>query len=87
MADYEEPSSPVYNGKLFHKYDFEWNTIYLLPRLVTVDTLMGTLNTKCSLRPSFDIQLYFFCIRSLYLYALFVTKKMKLFHVFFSQLL
>ena len=55
MADYEEPSSPVYNGKLFHKYDFEWNTIYLLPMLVTVDTLMGTLNTKCSLRPSFEI--------------------------------
>ena len=42
MAGYEDPSSHVYQEKLFHKYSFEWNTFYLLLRLVMVDTLQST---------------------------------------------
>ena len=38
MADYKEPSSPVYFEDLFQKYGFGWSKIYLLPRLLPADT-------------------------------------------------
>ena len=37
LSQYTTPSSQIYFENLFQEKDFEWNKIYLLPRLITVD--------------------------------------------------
>ena len=46
MEGYKKPTSQIYFENVFQKYDFQWNIIYLLPRLVTIDSVMRAFQYK-----------------------------------------
>ena len=41
-----KPTSPKHSEKLFQKFDFDWTKIYLLPRVVTVDSRLRIFQYK-----------------------------------------
>ena len=43
---YEKPTSQLYYERYFNKFDFDWKLIYLLPRMVTVDTKLRVFQYK-----------------------------------------
>ena len=46
LSQYTTPSSQIYFENLFQEKDFEWNKIYLLPRLITVDSAYRVFHYK-----------------------------------------
>ena len=46
VEGYKKPTSQIYFENVFQKYDFQWNIIYLLPRLVTIDSVMRAFQYK-----------------------------------------
>ena len=83
--EYKEPSSQVHFGNLFQKHNFERNTIYLLLRLATVDTVIRVFQYKVLHKSLF--KKFFFSIKSPHLCVHFVVKKMKLPHTFFIHVI
>ena len=43
---YEKPTSQLYYERYFNKFDFDWNSLYLLPRMVTIDTKLRVFQYK-----------------------------------------
>ena len=43
---YEKPTSQLYYERCFNKFDFDWKLIYLLPRMVTVDSILRVFQYK-----------------------------------------
>ena len=43
---YEQPTSQLYYERYFNKFDFDWKLIYLLPRMITVDTKLRVFQYK-----------------------------------------
>ena len=43
---YEKPTSQLYFERYFNKFDFDWKLIYLLPRMLTVDTKLRVFQYK-----------------------------------------
>ena len=46
VEGYKNPTSQIYFENVFQKYHFQWNIIYLLPRLVTIDSVMRAFQYK-----------------------------------------
>ena len=61
VEGYKKPTSQIYFENVFQKYDFQWNIIYLLPRLVTIDSVMRAFQYKILHNVLFlNKQLFFF---------------------------
>ena len=43
---YKKPNSQLYYERYFNKFDFDWKSIYLLPRMVTVNTKLRVFQYK-----------------------------------------
>ena len=46
ILEYKKPTSQVYFENLFENNDFDWNKIYILPRLATVDSILRSFQYK-----------------------------------------
>ena len=43
---YKKPTLQLYYERYFNKFDFDWKSIYLLPRMVTINTKLGVFQCK-----------------------------------------
>ena len=46
ILEYKKPTSQVYFKNLFENNDFDWNKIYILPRLATLDSVLRSFQYK-----------------------------------------
>ena len=46
VLEYKKPISQVYFENIFNNFNFDWNKIYILPRLVTLDSVLHSLRYK-----------------------------------------
>ena len=46
MKKYKKPTAQIYFENLLQADDYEWNNIYLLPRLITIDSIMRNFQYK-----------------------------------------
>ena len=46
VLEYKKPTSQVYFENIFNNFNFDWNKIYILPRLVTLDSVLRSFQYK-----------------------------------------
>ena len=46
VLEYKKPTSQVYFENIFNNFNFDWNKIYILPRLVTLDSVLRSSQYK-----------------------------------------
>ena len=46
IVEYKKPTSQVYFENIFKNFNFDWNKIYILPRLVTLDSVLRSFQYK-----------------------------------------
>ena len=46
VLEYKNPTSQVYFENIFNNFNFDWNKIYILPRLVTLDSVLRSFQNK-----------------------------------------
>ena len=81
VLEYKKPTSQVYFENIFNNFNFDWNKIYIFPRLVTLDSVLCSFQYKV-----LHNVLYkncFFFEMSFHHYVPFVTEKKKQFYTLF----
>ena len=46
VLEYKKPTVQVYFENIFNNFNFDWNKIYILPRLVTLDSVLRSFQYK-----------------------------------------
>ena len=60
IIKYKKPTSQSYFEKIFKNSNLDWKTIYLLPRIATVDKTMCVFSTNYSVMFCFLIKCYIY---------------------------
>ena len=83
VLEYKKPTSQVYFENIFNNFNLDWNEIHILPRLVTLDSVLRSFQYKVLHNVLFLNQNCFFFELSLHNYVSFVTEKKKQFYMLF----